>query len=145
MDQRQLAIVAVFGVGAWVAWLIFSGVRQFMQARVRSAAQDKLLLHVSSPESLQVFLASEAGSRFLRALEEDPKEAWRGIIRHVQTAVIFGVGGLAMLICHLVYRDVAGLLPFGLGGTAAAVAFGLSAAVSFTMYRRAGMLPSGRD
>jgi len=112
---------------------------------VQTAAQDKLLLRVNSPESLQVFLASEAGRRFLRALEEDPKEPWRGVIRNVQTAVVFGVAGIAMLISHLLYRDVTGLLPFGLGGLTAAIAFGLSAAVSLTMQRRAGILPSGRD
>jgi len=145
VDKQQLAIVAVFAVGAWVAWLIFSAVRQYMAVRVQTAAQDKLLLRVNSPESLQVFLASEAGRRFLRALEEDPKEPWRGVIRNVQTAVVFGVAGIAMLISHFLYRDVTGLLPFGLGGLTAAIAFGLSAAVSLTMQRRAGILPSGPD
>ena len=68
MDQKQLALIAVFAVGAWVAWLIFSAVRQYMTARMQAAAQDKLLLRLSSPESLQVFLASEAGVRFLRSI-----------------------------------------------------------------------------
>ena len=145
MDQKQLALIAVFAVGAWVAWLIFSAVRQYMTTRMQAAALDKLLLRLSSPESLQVFLASEAGVRFLRALEENPMEPMRGIIRNVQTSVIFGVAGVAMLVSHLLYPHVTGLLPFGLGGLAAAIAFGLSAVVSLTMHRRAGMLPSGRD
>jgi hypothetical protein len=145
VDQRQLAIIAVFGVGAWVAWLIFSAVRQYMAACVKSAAQDKLLRCVNSPESLKEFLASEAGGRFLRSLEEDPKEPWHGIIRNVQTAVVFGVGGITMLISHLLYREVIGLLAFAVGGLAAAVAFGLSAAVSLALHRHAGILPSNRD
>jgi hypothetical protein len=145
VDKQQLAIVAVFAVGAWVAWLIFSAVRQYMAVRVQTAAQDKLLLRLNSPESLQVFLDSEAGRHFLRALEEDPMEPWRGIIRNVQTAVVFGVAGVALVISHLLYRDVIGLLPFGLGGLTAAIAFGLSAAVSLWMHRRAGILPSGHD
>ncbi len=142
MDQRQLAIVAVFGVGAWVAWLIFSTVRQYLAARMQSAGQDKLLRCVNSPESLKEFLASEAGGRFLRSLEENPRGPWYGIIRNVQTAVVFAVGGIALLISHLLYRDVAGLLPFGLGGLTIAVAFGVSAAVSLWLHRRAGILPS---
>jgi hypothetical protein len=144
MNQRQLAIVCVFGVGAWVAWLIFSTVRQYMAARIQSAGQDKLLRCVNSPESLKEFLASEAGGRFLRSLEEDPKEPWYGVIRNVQTAVVFGVGGITLLISHLIYRDVVGLLPFAVGGLAVAVAFGLSAIVSLWLHRRAGILPNER-
>jgi uncharacterized membrane protein len=78
-------------------------------------------------------------------LEEDPKEPWHGIIRNVQTAVVFGVGGITMLISHLLYREVIGLLAFAVGGLAAAVAFGLSAAVSLALHRHAGILPSNRD
>ena len=61
MDKQQLAIIGVFAVGAWVAWLIFSALRQYMAVRVQIASQDKLLLRLNSPESLQVFLASEVG------------------------------------------------------------------------------------
>jgi hypothetical protein len=145
VDKQQLAIIAVFAGGAWVAWLIFSALRQYMAVRVQIAAQDKLLLRLNSPESLQVLLASEAGRSFLRTLEGDPKEPWLGIIRNVQTAVVFGVVGIAMLLSHLLYRDVTGLLPFGLGGLTAALAFGLSAAVSLWMHRRAGILPAAHD
>lgn len=145
MDQRQLALVAVFGVGAWVAWLIFSTVRQYMAARVQAAAQDKLLLRVNSPDSLKVFLASEAGERFLRSLEEDPKEPWYGIIRNVQTSVVFGVGGLTLLISHFLHPKVTGMLAFGVGGLAAAVAFGLSAAISLMLHLHAGILPGNKD
>ena len=145
MDKQQLAIIGVFAVGAWVAWLIFGALRQYMTVRVQIAAQDKLLLRLNSPESLQVFLASEAGRGFLRMLEGDPKEPWLGIIRNVQTAVVFGVVGIAMVLSHLLYRGVSGLLPFGLGALTAALAFGLSAAVSLWMHRRAGILPSVHD
>ena len=142
MDQRQLALVAVFGVGAWVAWLIFSTVRQYMAARVQAAAQDKLLLRVNSPDSLKVFLASEAGERFLRSLEEDPKEPWYGIIRNIQTGVVFGIGGIALLVSHFLHPEVMGLLAFAIGGLTAAVAFGLSAVVSLVLHRHAGILPN---
>lgn len=146
MEKQQLAVIAVFAAAGWVAWLIFSTVRHYIAARARSAAQDKVLLRVSSPESLQVFLASPAGAEFLRGLEGDePAEAWRGIIRATQTAVVFVVLGAAMLVCHFIYRDADGLLPFGIGGIAIAAAFGSSAVVSLVMHRRAGLLPRGRD
>jgi hypothetical protein len=145
LEKQQLAVIAVFGTGAWVAWLIFNAVRQFLLARSQAVAQDKLLLRVSSPESLQVFLASTAGAEFLRALERSPNEVWRGIIRTTQTAVTFGVLGAGMLVCHLVFRQADGLLQFGIGAVILAAAFGSSAIVSLAMHRRSGLLPSGRD
>jgi hypothetical protein len=145
VEKQELTVIAVFAVAAWVAWLIFSTVRQYMAARTQSAAQDKLLLRVSSPENLRVFLASEVGADFLRALERDPREPWRSIIHGVQTAVVFGVLGIAMLVCHLFYREADGLLPFGIGGIAIGTAFGLSAVVSLAMHRRAGLLPRIHD
>lgn len=145
MEKQQLAVIAVFGTGAWVAWLIFNAVRQFLLARSQATAQDKLLRRVSSPESLQVFLASAAGAEFLRALERDPNEVWRGIIRTTQTAVTFGVLGAAMLVCHLIFREADGLLQFGIGAVVLAAAFGASAFVSLAMHRRSGLLPRGRN
>ena len=145
MEKQQLAVMAVFGTGAWVAWLIFNAVRQYLLARSQAAAQDNLLLRVSSPESLQVFLASTPGAEFLRSLERSPNEAWRSIIRTTQTAVTFGVLGTGILICHFAFRDTEGLLQFGLGAVILAAAFGSSAIVSLAMHRRSGLLPSGRD
>ena len=145
MEKQQLAVIAVFGTGAWIAWLIFNAVRQFLLVRSQAAAQDKLLLRVSSPESLQVFLASTAGAEFLRSLERDPNEVCRGIIRTTQTAVTFGVLGAGMLVCHLVFRQAAGLLQFGIGAVILAAAFGSCAIVSLAMHRRSGLLLSGRD
>ena len=110
MDKQQLAVMAVFGTGAWVAWLIFNAVHQFLLARSQAAAQDKLLLRVSSPESLQVFLASTPGAEFLRSLERSPNEDWRSIIRTAQTAVTFGVLGTGMLICRSRQLSNAGVL-----------------------------------
>ncbi len=75
MNQRQLAILAVFGTGAWVVWLIYSAVCQYLLTRSQAAAKDRILSRVGSPESLQVFLASEPGREFLRRLEPDPNEA----------------------------------------------------------------------
>jgi hypothetical protein len=141
MEKQQLAVIGVFILAGWVAWLIFSAVRQYTAAQLQRAAQEKLLLRVSSPENLHVFLASTPGADFLRALEPDPHEPWRGIIRGAQTAVVFGVLGIALVVCHLLYPGADGLLPFGIGGVIIGMAFGLSAAVSLLMHRRAGLLP----
>lgn len=139
--ENELAILAVFGTTAWTAWLIFSTLRYYVEARVRAAAQDKLLLRVGSPEALTAFLASPAGIRFLRTLEPQPKEAWRGIIHTTQSAIVLAVLGIAIFL----YRwsapeDGNGLLPFGIGCLALAVAFGASAMVSMLMHRHAGLL-----
>jgi hypothetical protein len=145
LDKQQLAVIAVFGTAAWVASLIFNAVRQYLLVRSQAAAQDKLLLRVSSPENLQVFLASPGGAEFLRGLERSPNEAWRSIIRTTQTAVMFGVLGTAMLVCHVVFRETDGLLQFGIVAVVLAAAFGSSAIVSLAMHRRSGLLPSARD
>jgi hypothetical protein len=145
LDKQQIAVLAVFGTGAWVAWLIFSAVGQYLRARSQAAAQDKLLLRVSSAESLQVFLSSEPGREFLRSLEPNPREAWRSIIRSTQTAVTFAVLGTGMLLCHFAFRAAAGLLPFSLGASILAAAFGASALVSVALHRRSGLLPRGRE
>lgn len=145
LDKQQLAVFAVFGVGAWVAWLLFNVVHQYLLTRSQAVAQDKLLLRVSSPESLQVFLASEAGRQFLRSLESDPKEAWRSIIRSTQTAVTFAVVGAGTLLCHFMFQETEDLLPFSLGAFILATAFGASAMVSLALHRRSGLLPGGRE
>lgn len=145
MDKQQIGILAVFGVGAWVAWLIFSTVRQFLLTRWQVAAQDKLLLRISSPESLQVFLASEPGRQFLRSLEPNPKEVWRSIIRSTQTAAVFLVLGTGTLLCHFSFQEIDGLLPFSFGALILAAAFAASAIVSLALHRRSGLLPSGRE
>jgi len=145
LDKQQFAILAVFGVGAWVAWLILSTVRQFLLARRQAAAQDKLLLRISSPENLQVFLASEPGRQFLSSLEPNPKEAWRSIIRSTQTAAVFAVLGTGTLLCHLAFQEIDGLLPFSFGAFILAAAFAASAVVSLALHRRSGLLPSGRE
>jgi hypothetical protein len=145
LDKQQFAVLAVFGIGAWVAWLIFSAVGQYLHVRSRAAAQDKLLARVSSPESLQVFLASEPGREFLRSLEPSSKEAWRGIIRSAQMAVTFAVLGIGMLLCHFAFRESEGLLPFSFGALILAAAFGSSAVVSLALHRRSGLLPAARE
>lgn len=144
MVRQIVTVIAVFGVVAWVSWLIFDSVRHYMVARVQNAAQDKLLARVSSPESLEVFLASDAGKRFMLSLEKDPYEAWFGIIRNLQTAVVFGVLGAALVIGHLLDRETPGLLEFGVGGLALALAFALSGILSFVMHRYAGLVPRRR-
>ena len=144
MNQRQLAILSVFGTGAWVVWLIYSAVCQYLLTRSQAAAQDRILSRVGSPESLQVFLASEPGREFLRRLEPDPNEAWRGIIRSAQTATAFAILGIGVLLCHFLYRDAQGLLPFSLGAFILAAAFGASAAVSLVLHLHSGLLPKRR-
>jgi hypothetical protein len=145
LDKQQLSVVAVFGTGAWVAWLIFSTVRQYLITRLQAAAQDKLLLRISSPESLQVFLASEPGRQFLSSLEPNPKEAWRSIIRSTQTAAVFAVLGTGTLLSRSAFPEIDDLLTFSIGAFILAAAFGSSALVSFVLHRHSGLLPSGRE
>ena len=143
MDKQQLAILAPFLTGAWVVWLLFDAIRQYLRIRSQAVAQDKLLVRVSSPESLEVFLASESGKQFLRSLEPNPKDAWRSIIRSTQTAAIFAVLGTGTLLCHFSFRETQGLLLFSLGAFILSAAFGVSTLVSWALHRRAGLLPGG--
>ena len=144
MDKQLLGLLAVFGSGAWVIWLIFSAVRQQLTIRSRAAAQERLLLRISTPENLQVFLASESGRTFLRLLEPERNEVWRGIIRSTQTAVTFAVLGVGMLLGHVTFHEARGLLLFSFGAFVLAAAFGASAVVSVVLHRRTGLLPHDR-
>lgn len=140
MDKQLLALIGVFGTAAWVIWLIFGVVRQQLAVRSQAAAQERVLHRISSPENLQVFLASESGRNFLRSLEPDPKDAWRGIIRSAQTAVTFTVLGIGILLCYFAFREAPGLLPFSCGALILAAAFGASAIVSLVLHRRSGLV-----
>jgi len=143
LDKQQLAILAPFLTGAWVVWLLFDAIRQYLRIRSQAAAQDKLLVRVSSPESLEVFLASESGKQFLRSLEPNPKDAWRSIIRSTQTAAIFAVLGTGTLLCHFSFRETQGLLLFSLGAFILSAAFGVSTLVSWALHLRSGLLSGG--
>ena len=144
MDRQTISVIAVFGTVTWVAWLLFSTVRQYLLMRSQAAAQDRLLLRISSPESLQVFFASESGRQFLRSLEPNSDDALRSMIRSAQTAVTFAVLGAGALLSHVVFREADELLLFGLGALILGTAFGASALVSFVLHRRSGLLPAGR-
>lgn len=140
MDKQQLAIIALSFVAGWIAWLIFGALRHYVDARSRSSGLDKLLFRVSTPETLTTFLASPAGERFLRTLQTDPNDAWRGIIQTTQSAVMFATVGVAIVCCRWLYPQSTALLPLGIGSLTLAAAFGASAAVSVLMHRRAGLL-----
>jgi len=145
LDGHTSSVFAVFGTGAWVAWLLFGTVRQYLRMRSRSAAQDKLLLRVSSPETLNVFLASDPGRQFLRSIEPDSSEDYRSIIRTAQTAVTFAVLGAGGLVCHFIFRQIQDLLPFSLAALILGTAFAASALVSFVLHRRSGLLAAPRE
>lgn len=144
MEKQQLSIIALFSVAAWIAWLVFSTIRYYIEARARASGQDRLLLRLSSPEVLQTFLATAAGASFLRSLESQPNEAWGGIIRTTQSAIMFGVLGMAMLLCRFTLPETEDLLPYAIGSLTIAAAFGASALVSHFMHRRAGLLTNSR-
>lgn len=140
MDKQIFALCAVFPLSAWIAWLIFGAVRQVMTAKTQIALQDGLLRHISSPESLSVFLASSAGADYLRALERDPQHPWQRVIGGIQAAVMFGVIGVGGLLSGIFWRGADVVLPTAFAAIVVALALGVSTGVAFRLYRRAGML-----
>lgn len=142
MDKQNFALVAIFLLSAWIAWLIFGAVRQLMAAKTQIALQDQLLRHVSSPESLNVFLKSPAGVSYLRTLERDPQHPWQRIIGATQAAVMFGVIGIGGLVSGIFWPAVDLVMPISFAAIIVALALAVSTGVAFGLYRRAGMLTS---
>ena len=142
MDKQNFALFAISVLSAWITWLIFGAVRQLMAAKTQIALQDRLLRHVSSPESLSVFLESPAGAGYLRALERDPQHPWLRIIGAAQAAVMFGVIGVGGLVSGIFWPGVDVVMPVAFAAIIIALALAVSTGVAFGLYRRAGMLTS---
>ena len=140
MDQHTLAVPAVFATIGWVAWLIFTSLRHYMAVKVQSDFQVKLVQRISTPEALRVFVESDAGRQFLKAIEQDQTQPYRSIIGGVQACVVFLIIGFGFLSFHVVYREQEGTLPFGLGAVVLGVALGASSAVSYFLHRSFGLI-----
>ena len=115
MDQHLTCNSGRFlGTGAWVVWLIYSAVREYLLTRSQAAAQDKILSRVWARRRVcasRRFLASELGREFLY-FDSNPirTRAWRGIIRSAfrRRFKPSRYSALAYLLCHFLYRDYPG-------------------------------------
>ena len=63
MARQIITVIAVFGVVAWISWLILVSMRQYIVARAQNVAQDELLARVDSTFPVKQLTQPEAKRR----------------------------------------------------------------------------------
>jgi hypothetical protein len=98
MNQDVVATIAVPGMFAWVAWVIFSTIRRYKIAKLQAEVQTKLLDKVGSGQELLAYAQTEAGRELLESLKVERVSPHGRIIGALQTGIILLLFGAALLI-----------------------------------------------
>jgi hypothetical protein len=69
MNQDVVATIAIPGMFAWFAWVIFSTIRRYKIAKLQAEVQTKLLDKVGSGQELLAYAQTEAGRELLESLK----------------------------------------------------------------------------
>ena len=146
-----VAITAVFGASAYIAYLIVEAMRARQRMRLTSEFQAKLLDRVGSAQELGAFLNSEGGARLLATMSPSRLEGGphQRILRALQTGVVL----LALGVALFVYIGVRALPIAGedvvamIATVSCALGVGLlmAAGASYRVSTRMGLLNTRRD
>lgn len=141
----MLVPLSFFGLVAFIAWLVVTGIRQRNQTRAMADFNAKLLERVSSFKDFSEFLQTEQGARFMD-LSSQPRSSAAGdrVIRTTQVGIILGALGAGLLfMAYQVRSDDAvfiGGVTLSLG-----VGFLISAVASYVLARSLGVLAAPAD
>jgi hypothetical protein len=142
--HRVLVPLIVFATGGWVAWLIFSSIRRYLQAKMQWGVQMRLVEKIDSSQTLLAYAETESGRRFLETLrmeQGEPAMQFQRILSGVQSGIVLSSFGAGMLLLHgygvAPEREftIVGVLALALG-----VGFGIAAAASYLLSRSFGLL-----
>lgn len=165
MELWILIPISAFVAVAWVIHVIVDGFRRRQQIRLATEFHGKLLDRIGSAKEFGEFLNTSGGGRFLESLtlEREGGGAHVRILRAVQAGFVFLSLGLGLFIllgsANLTFGEfnVAappdfyrpnpedGLAVFATLSTSIGVGLLVSAAASYLMSRRMGLLDDGRD
>ena len=158
-EMVMAGFAVVLGVGAFigvVTWLIrffFDHRRWLRVTRTQTEVHSKLLDRLSNNEDLMAYMQSPAGRRFLEsapiALDDQPKAMaapMSRILLSLQAGVVLASLGVGFFLAQSRFPEdmgegfyIIGILVAALG-----VGFALSAAVSFLISSRFGLVPPAR-
>ena len=145
-----LVPLAAFAAIAWVIQVIVDGYRRRQQIRVTTEFHAKLLDRIGSAREFGEFLNTSGGTRFLDSLTiERQGGAPLRILRAVQTGFVFLMLGLGLFLLmgvrRLPYGAEDGLAAIATITTSIGVGLLISAAASYGVSKRLGLLDDGRD
>jgi hypothetical protein len=141
MQQDVVATIAIPGMFAWFAWIIFTTIRRYKMAKLQAEVQTKLLDKVGSGQELLAYAQTEAGRNFLESLKLERVSPYGRIIGALQSGIILLFFGAALLVLRT--HVSSGKEGFVVSGTlicALGIGFALSAATSYYLSRSFGLL-----
>lgn len=141
MNEDIVTVIAIPGMFAWFAWIIFSTVRRYKIAKLQAEVQTKLLEKVGSGQELLAYAQTEAGKELLQSLKVERVSPHGRIIGALQTGIILLLFGAALLLLrNHVSSGGEGFVVSGTLICALGVGFALSAATSYYLSKSFGLL-----
>src|SRR6266853_263869 len=97
MNQDVVATIAIPGMFAWFAWVIFSTIRRYKVAKLQAEVQTRLLDKVGSGQELLAYAQTEAGKSLLESLSVERPSPYGRIFSVLQIGIILVLVGAALL------------------------------------------------
>jgi hypothetical protein len=137
----------VFLMVSWIVYTVVSGIKRLHQQRILGQFQAKLLDRIGSINELGAFLNTEAGARFLKSLTMINASArpQNRILRAVQSGAVLACLGGALYLYGWFTPTIPGAVTNAINAVATiffalGIGFLLSAALSYRLSRRLGLL-----
>jgi len=146
MNEDVVALVLVFGTLAWVIWVLFSSIRRYTIARLRTDLQSRLLDKFGSGQELVAYIQTREGREFLGRLSADPLLVAARILDAVQAGYLLTIVGVALLILQRWIAEASeALLVFGVLSLALGLGFWATAWHTQFLAKRFNVLHETRD
>jgi hypothetical protein len=143
-----LVPIAAFAAIAWVIYIVVDGIRQRQQIRLATEFHGKLLDRIGSAREFGEFLNTTGGAKFLDSLATHRQGgAPIRILRALQTGFVFlalGVGLFVLIaVRSLPFEAEEGMAAFATIATSIGIGLLLSAAASYVVSKRLGLMDDG--
>lgn len=146
MNQPEVIIVpAMFATIGYVSWLLVTAGLRKHQLRILTEFHTRLVDKLGSVQDVSAFLATDAGSRFMRDLTTEPARAANPkaqILRAAQRAAVLVCVGIGAILISLSpsLRAVEGLTIVGTLILSVGVGFAASAVIAYRLAGPLGLL-----